>query len=283
LTDEMRQQAYTELNQNIASQAYPYRIPNRTLWVEGKPVFRTNHNGSNMLRQVKHTEDFLKQLQALKTPTDYSKILEGNPQIVQEIKLGAYFASLGRLTEGSWKTVAIDTEEYGPTTITAYNSAIIFKEMAKDIGLEDSEFTGHIALALCKLSDFAWADDLIKKIDQAESPEEKDKLQKLYLVWALITGSHGNDHVRTFTQEEMKHDYTELENHFLKRCCGLEGQDVADSVEHYKATSTKYCLLTGQNIKGGEGQYKRVKFHPELFYNCSTNTNYCYERLKLDI
>jgi len=162
LTDEMRLQAYSELNRNIASQAYPYRQANRTLWFDGQPIFRTNHNGTNMLRQVKHTEDFIKHL--LTVETEFSALIKDNPQMIQEIKLGAYFSSLGRLNEGSWKDILINVKgvEDNPT-ITAYASSKIYRKVADDIGLADSKMTPYIEEGLRQNSCFDWAEKIYSK------------------------------------------------------------------------------------------------------------------------
>jgi len=103
---------------------------------------------------------------------------------------------------------------------------------------------------------------------------------------STIEGFNG----KVLTDEMRQQAYTELNRNIASqaypyrvsnRTLWVEGQDIADSVEHYKATSTKYCLLTGQNIVGGEGTHEKVKFQPQLFYHCSTNAKYCYERLQL--
>jgi len=113
--------------------------------------------------------------------------------------------------------------------------------------------------------------------------DEKKELQKRYLVWTLLSISHGIEHVRAFTQSEMEHDYEALKLHFLKRCCGLTNdREIEDSVEAYKERSVRYTINTGQNVKGGTEEYPQVKFHPGLFYYCSKSADFCQGRLELD-
>ena len=80
---------YEALNTHIASQFYLLR--SRPLDCgSSRAVARSNHDNTNMMRQVRHVENFIELLKT--SGSEYAKFVK-DPAFVEHLKLAMYFRS----------------------------------------------------------------------------------------------------------------------------------------------------------------------------------------------
>jgi hypothetical protein len=253
LTEENLSEIFQLANQHTLNQPYAIDI-SRKQTVQGKTIYRPNHNGTHSARQVRHLEalfDLIQNRGSEATKAVYNTLTS---EEILNLRLGAYFLRAGRVDETSHKCPPAD--DYYT------RSALIYEQYAKQLRVDGAtiQWVKKLLINSCK-------PEGVREADIDTDPKNT-------FGYEVLTMVHELDLIRCFDEANTKKTIASMRGRLDYFVSDQEMQKDA-IMDQFMEFAKDLCETTGSYRA-----YDKHRGDIDLFVECSIDGALCWEKVE---
>jgi len=254
LTEEAFPEIFRLINRHTIN--VPYPLQDTSINVDGTIVYRPNHNGTHAIRQVRYVQELFDLIQYRGTQNARQQLNSLSEEERLNLLLAAFLLRSGRVDESSHKS-------YNPDPYSI-RSALIYQEYARQLGVSEPviEQTALVIRNAC--------------LPKGVRDPQLESDPKAMFGYQMLTLAHELDLVRCFPQEKYDETTKVLIRHQLDYF-------ISGRFSNSKDLILDQMLEFSKSAVEATGYTRRYDDHPgdlPLFAQCSTNGDFCFERLQ---
>ena len=244
LTDEDLFEIFKYANAGTCNSPYPMKIsdtnPPLDFQVDGRYVYRPNHNGTHSARQVRYLEALFDLIEKKGNKEVQTALNELTGEEKFNLKLGAYFLRVGRVDESDHRTPFPDNY--------ARRSAQIYEQYAKQLGVRSEVID--------------WVKMLIE--NSCKAPSHHVSSTKNKLGYMLLIMVHEIDLVRCYGKKFFNTKLSLIRNYlnyFVNNNISSRDKDVLR--DKLVTLGQDLCRATGEHLAYGRAKEEHLAYSRE--------------------